>query len=277
MATETYFIEENVKQLEVKRFLQKELATVGWGRIYVNKTPLGVRVQIHSTKPGLVIGHKGSTIQNLTRALKEKYKLDNPQIEVKQIEVPEFNAMAMAQSVASALERGIQFRRAAYSAVKQIMGAGAQGVEIRIAGKITGERAKAEKFKSGFILHTGDMKHEVVEDAQVQARLKPGVLGVRVRLVPPQFSVKAIKYKVLAEKKPEAPAEVKAEAVAEVKAEAVAEAKAEAVPEAKAEEKEEAKPEAEEKKPSKKAKKEADLVSDLPIQIIEEEIPGDDI
>lgn len=275
MATETYFIEENVKHLEVKKFLQKELATIGWGRIYVNKTPLGVRVQIHSTKPGLVIGHKGSTIQNLTRALKEKYKLDNPQIEVKQIEVPEFNAMAMAQSVASALERGIQFRRAAYSAVKQIMGAGAQGVEIRIAGKITGERAKAEKFKSGFILHTGDMKYDVVEDAQVQAKLKPGVLGVRVRLVPPQYSVTAIKYKVLDAKKEEKPAEAKpaeAVAVAEVKAEAVPEA----APEAKAEEKEEVKEEAEKKKPSKKSKKEEDLVSDLPIQIIEEEIPGDE-
>lgn len=274
MATETYFIEENVKHLEVKRFLQKELASVGWGRIDVSKTPLGVRVQIHSTKPGLVIGHKGATIQNLTRVLREKYTLDNPQIEVKQIDIPEFNARSMAQSVASALERGIQFRRAAYSAVKQIMNAGAQGVEIRIAGKITGERAKSEKFKAGFILHTGDMKYEVVEDAQVQARLKPGVLGVRVRLVPPQYVITPIKYKVLAEKKEEAPAAAPAEAAPEAKAE---EAKPEEKPEAKEEAKpEEKKEEIEEEKPSKKSKKEEDLVSDLPIEIIEEEIPGDE-
>jgi len=275
MATETYFIEENVKHLEVKKFLQKELASVGWGKIDVSKTPLGVRVQIHSTKPGLVIGHKGATIQNLTRVLREKYTLDNPQIEVKQIEIPEFNARSMAQSVASALERGIQFRRAAYSAVKQIMGAGAQGVEIRIAGKITGERAKAEKFKAGFILHTGDMKHEAVEDAQVQARLKPGVLGVRVRIVPPQYVITPIKYRALAEKKEEAPAAAPAEAAPEAKAE---EAKSEEKPEAKPETKEEKKEEkeAEEEKPSKKPKKEEDLVSDLPIEIIDEEIPGDE-
>ena len=195
MASEKLFINENVKKLKIKKFIESELSSIGWGKIQVYKTPLGMRVLVHTSKPGLVIGHKGSTIQALTETLKEKYGLENPQIEVNQVEVEELNVCLMAQSVASALERGIQFRRAAHSAVRRIMDAGAQGVEIIVSGKLTGERAKAEKFREGFIKHTGEMKEHAVQDAKVQARLKPGVLGVRVRLVPPETSLVTLKFK----------------------------------------------------------------------------------
>lgn len=185
MAVERKFIAENIKKLQVKEFLKKELGRAGVGGIDIQRTPLGTRVVIYAQRPGLVIGRKGASIKKLTNELKTDYKIDNPQIEVNELEVPELNAQVMAESIASSLERGIHFRRAAYSVLRKIMEAGARGVEIEISGKLTGERAKCVKFLSGYLKHCGEPAILYVQHGLAEAAPKPGIIGVKVKIMPP--------------------------------------------------------------------------------------------
>jgi small subunit ribosomal protein S3 len=144
------FITESIKRTEIDEFLQKKLERAGYGGVNLSKTPLGTHVVIYAMRPGLVIGRGGETIKELAAALDQNFKVANPQISVSEIEVPEFNAHVVANRVASALERGVHFRRAGFWALNQVMEAGALGAEIVISGKLTTERARFEKFKAGY-------------------------------------------------------------------------------------------------------------------------------
>ncbi|MEE8403722.1 MAG: 30S ribosomal protein S3, partial [Candidatus Hydrothermarchaeaceae archaeon] len=185
MAIERKFIADNYRKLEVKEFLEKGLDRAGCGEIDIQRTPLGTRIIIHAQRPGLVIGRKGSSIRKSTNILKTKYKIDNPQIEVSEVEIPELNAKIMAKSVASAMERGIHFRRAAYTSLRRIMEAGARGAEIVVAGKLTGDRSKTVKFIDGCMKHCGEPALIYVDRGQARASPKPGVIGVTVKIMPP--------------------------------------------------------------------------------------------
>lgn len=206
MGSERQFIEENVKTVSVKKYVEGELATLGCGKVAVYRTPLGMRISVTAEKPGLIIGNRGKSIQELTNTLKTKFSLENPQIEVNQEEIPELNPQIVGQWIAGAIERGMHFRRVAYSAIKKVMGSGAQGIEIRVAGKISGERAKSEKFRAGAIMHSGALKEKTVLEATVQSKPKIGIMGIRVRIVPPNATVSSITFKPQ-EKKEEPPAE----------------------------------------------------------------------
>ncbi|NOZ59080.1 MAG: 30S ribosomal protein S3 [Euryarchaeota archaeon] len=185
MALERKFIEDNIRKFEVKEFLQRELERAGCGEIEIQRTPLGTRVIVHVQRPGLVIGRKGQAIRKLTTILKTRFGLDNPQVEVNELEVPELNPNVMARSIANALERGIHFRRAAYTALRRIMEAGARGAEITISGKLTGERAKSVKFVDGYLKHCGEPAMMYVKEGYAVAAPKPGVIGVKVKIMPP--------------------------------------------------------------------------------------------
>ncbi|MFH1774979.1 MAG: 30S ribosomal protein S3 [Methanobacteriota archaeon] len=185
MAIERKFVADNIRKLEIKEFLKGELGRAGCGEIDIQRTPLGTRVMVNAQKPGLVIGKKGAAIRKLTNILKKKYGIDNPQIEVNELQVAELNAQVMAESVASMLERGIHFRRAAYTVLRRIMEAGARGAEIEISGKLTGERAKSVKFTDGYLKHCGEPAILYVRHGIAEAAPKPGIMGVKVKIMPP--------------------------------------------------------------------------------------------
>jgi small subunit ribosomal protein S3 len=136
-------------------------------------------------RPGSVIGRSGETIRELAKILEEQFKLSNPQISVSEIEVPELNPYIVASRIAAALERGVHFRRAGFWALNQVMEAGALGVEIIIGGKLRTERARYEKFKAGYIPKCGDPAMKYMRKAVVHVQLKPGIFGVKVRIMPP--------------------------------------------------------------------------------------------
>jgi small subunit ribosomal protein S3 len=209
LAIERKFIEDNIRKLEVKEFLKKELKKCGCGEIDIQRTPLGTRVIVFAQRPGLVIGKKGISIRKLTSILQQKYELDNPQIEVNELEVPELNASVMAKTVASAIERGIHFRRAAYTTLRRIMDAGARGAEIEVSGKLTSERAKSIKFIDGYVKHCGEPAIMYLREGQAQAAPKPGIIGVKVKIMPP--GVKLPDEIEFIKRKKEKPEEVKEE------------------------------------------------------------------
>ena len=179
------FITESIKKTEIDEFLQKKLERAGYGGVDLSKTPLGTHVVIYAMRPGIVIGRGGETIKDLAMTLEENFKLANPQISVSEIEVPEFNAFVIASRVASALQRGVHFRRAGFWALNQVMEAGALGAEIVISGKLRTERARFEKFRAGYFPRCGDPALKYMKKAEAHVQLKPGIIGVRVKIMPP--------------------------------------------------------------------------------------------
>jgi len=111
--------------------------------------------------------------------------MENPQIDVREIENPNLNPQLMASMLARALERGWYFRRAGHTILQRIMDAGAKGCEITISGKLTGPRARTEKMISGTMKHAGQPADDLVIEGFATAIKKLGVLGVRVRIIPP--------------------------------------------------------------------------------------------
>lgn len=179
------FITESIKRAEIDEFLQKKLERAGYGGVNLSKTPLGTHVVVYAMRPGIVIGRGGETIRDLATVLEQNFKVANPQISVSEIEIPELNAHVVASRVASALERGVHFRRAAFWALNQVMDAGALGVEIVVSGKLRTERARFEKFRAGYFPRCGEPALRHMRKAEMHVQLKPGMIGVRVKLMPP--------------------------------------------------------------------------------------------
>lgn len=185
MAVVKHFITESIKRTEIDEFLQKELERAGYGGVDISKTPLGTHIVVYAMRPGLVIGRGGGTIRELAKILEEKFKLPNPQISVSEIEIPELNAYVVASRVSSALQRGVHYRRAGFWGLNRVMDAGALGVEIVISGKLRTDRARYEKFRDGYLPKSGEPSLKYMRKSEVHVQLKQGVLGVKVRIMPP--------------------------------------------------------------------------------------------
>jgi len=185
MAVVRHFVTESIKRTEIDEFLQRKLERAGYGGVTISKTPLGTHIVIYAMRPGLVIGRGGETIRELASLLEEQFKISNPQISVSEIEIPELNAYVVASRVASALQRGIHFRRSGFWALNQVMDSGALGAEIIISGKLRTERARYEKFRAGYLPKCGDPALKYMRKAEVHVQLKPGIFGIKVRIMPP--------------------------------------------------------------------------------------------
>jgi small subunit ribosomal protein S3 len=186
MSVVKHFVEESVKKAEIDEFLRNEFEKAGYGGVDITKTPLGTQMVIYTMRPGLVIGRGGETIKELARTLEEKFDLPNPQISVSEIEIPELNSHVMATRIASGLKRGIHYRRSGYWALNRIMEAGALGAEIIISGVLRSRRARYEKFRAGYLPKSGDPAIKHMREAVSHAQLRPGMIGVKVRIMPPE-------------------------------------------------------------------------------------------
>jgi small subunit ribosomal protein S3 len=179
------FVTEGLKRTRIDEYLEGELERAGYGGMEIQVTPLGTMVIVYAERPGMVIGRGGKTVRSITQNLKTGYGLENPQVEVKEVDIPELNPKIMAHKIAAMLQRGMHFRRVAYTALRRIMGAGAQGVEVTISGKIRGSRSACAKFSDGYIKKCGEPSIRFVRHGFATVQLKPGVLGINVRIMPP--------------------------------------------------------------------------------------------
>ena len=185
MSVVKHFISESLKKAEINEFLRNEFERAGYGGVDITKTPLGTHVVVYAMRPGIIIGRGGETIKRLAEVLEKNFMLPDPQISVAEIEIPELNAFVVASRIASALKRGVHYRRAGYWAINQVMEAGALGVEVIVSGKLRSQRSRFEKFRAGYLLKSGQPAMKYVRKAELHVQLKPGILGVKVRIMPP--------------------------------------------------------------------------------------------
>ncbi|WP_396612032.1 30S ribosomal protein S3 [Haloferax sp. S1W] len=185
MADEHQFIEDGLQKSQIDEFFAEELGRAGYGGMDVAKTPMGTQIVLKAEKPGMVIGKGGKNIRKVTRELEERFNLDDPQIDVQEVDEPDLNARIVADRLANALERGWYFRKAGHTTIDRIMDAGALGAEIVLSGKVTGARSRVEKFNRGYIKHNGEPAQEIVDEGQGVAVMKLGTIGVTVKIIPP--------------------------------------------------------------------------------------------
>lgn len=182
---ERKFVAQKIKEFQIQEFIEQNLKKVGHSHTKLVKTPLGEKIVIFASRPGLVVGRKGENIKKLTKVLKRKFNLENPQIEISEVENPNLDAQIVAEKIANSLERfGTQkFKGVGHKTMADVMGAGAMGVEIIISGKIPGARAKSWRFYQGYLKKCGNASLQV-KKAVTQAQLKTGIVGVKVSIMP---------------------------------------------------------------------------------------------
>lgn len=183
---ERKFVEENIKEFQIQQYIDSQISDAGHSHTKVKKTALGERVVIHSSRPGLVVGRKGENIKKLTKDLKEKFHLENPQIEIEEVANIYQDPKIVADRIASTLERfGSQrFKGIGHQMMEQVMQAGALGIEITMSGRIPSSRAKTWKFYKGYLKNCGDIAVSGVKRAYGVAKLKAGTIGIKVSIMP---------------------------------------------------------------------------------------------
>ncbi len=184
------FVDFKKEELGVKEYIKYELGKGRISDVTIEYTPVGEKIIVSTSKPGLVIGRRGEKIDMLTRVLKKKFKLDNPHIEIREILDSRLDAQLVADEIALLLERkgSLKFKVIAYKMLQDIIKARALGVEIVLSGKLPSDRAKSWRFSQGYLKKTGDPS-KVVDRAQSQAKTMSGIIGIEVSILHPDAHI----------------------------------------------------------------------------------------
>jgi len=185
MSSTKGILSSKLKKAEIQEYLAEKLKDAGFGGVDIAFTPMGTRITIYAMRPGRVIGSRGRTIRELSEELEKRFGVENPNVTVAEVEVPELNPQVMAYRIAQALQRGVRHRRVAFWALRRIMETGARGVEIEISGKLTSARHRTEKFSAGMMPKSGEPALKYVKVGKASILLKPGIFGVKVKIFPP--------------------------------------------------------------------------------------------
>jgi len=169
-----------VEDKVIRKFIKARLQQAGISKIEIERAANKVKLRIHTARPGIVIGKKGSEIESLRRDLEKKIKRE-VMIDIQEIRKPEMDAQLVAENVAQQLVRRVAFRRAMKKAVGLALKFGAQGIKIRCAGRLAGaEMARKEWYREGRVpLHTlrADIDYGFAE-----AKTTYGLIGVKVHI-----------------------------------------------------------------------------------------------
>jgi len=165
----------------IREFLRMKLKDASISRIYIERPAKKANITIHTARPGIVIGKKGEDIEKLRSEVSKllKMPLQDVRLNIAEIRKPELDAQLVADGIAQQLERRVQFRRAMRRAVTNTMRIGAQGIKVRVSGRLNGaEIARSEQYREGRVpLHTfrADIDYGLAE-----AKTTYGVIGVKV-------------------------------------------------------------------------------------------------
>jgi len=178
--TQTYpeFVKQDHK---VRQFLQKRLRDASVSRVHIERPAKKANITIHTARPGIVIGKKGEDIEKLRMEVSGllDMPLQDVRLNIAEIRKPELDAQLVAEGIAQQLERRVQFRRAMRRAVTNTMRVGAQGIKVKVAGRLNGaEIARSEWYLEGRVpLHTlrADIDYGLAE-----SKTTYGIIGVKV-------------------------------------------------------------------------------------------------
>ncbi len=166
------------EDLELRKFLKKELDQAGVANIEIERVANKVRVEIHTARPGIVIGKKGAEIDRLRKVLTDRTGRE-VFLNVREIKRPELDAQLVAENIGSQIKRRVSFRRAMKRAVTAAMKLGAEGIRVHCAGRLGGaEIARSEWYREGRVpLHTlrADIDYGFAESFTTY-----GAIGVKV-------------------------------------------------------------------------------------------------
>ena len=184
---EREFVTQKIKEYQIQEFIDKTLGNVGHSHTVMKKTPLGEKVIVYASRPGLVVGRRGANIKDLTKMLKKNFNLENPQIEINEVENVYLDANVVAEKIVSSLERfgTNRFKGIGHKMMEKVMESGARGIEIIISGKVPGARARSWRFYMGYVKKCGDAAQVALRKATKSAQLKPGIVGIRISIMPP--------------------------------------------------------------------------------------------
>ena len=164
--------------LEIREFIRKRLAQASVSRIQISRPAHNAVITVHTARPGIVIGKKGEDIDRLRKEVSARMGIP-VNINIEEIRKPELDATLVAESVAQQLERRIMFRRAMKRAVSNSMRIGAQGIKIKVGGRLNGaEIARSEWYREGRVpLHT---LRADIDYGTAEANTTYGIIGVKV-------------------------------------------------------------------------------------------------
>jgi small subunit ribosomal protein S3 len=169
-----------VEDWKIRDYLMRQLEAAAVSRIEVERTRDRLRVDIHTARPGIVIGRRGAEADRLKKHLEELTGLQNRiQLNIQEIKQPELDAALIAQGICDQLVRRVAFRRAMKRAIQTVQKAGAQGIKVQCSGRLGGsEMSRKEQYREGRVpLHTlrADIDYGFRE-----ARTTSGRVGVKV-------------------------------------------------------------------------------------------------
>ncbi|MDP3916945.1 MAG: 30S ribosomal protein S3 [Nanoarchaeota archaeon] len=188
---ERQFVMRKLREFQIQEHIGKIFSKTGYSHIEIKRTPLGENVIVYTTRPGIVVGKKGENIKKLTALLKNKYRLDNPQLEIGEIANPMLDVNYVADRIAASLERFSQkrFKSIGYRVLQDIMDAGAIGAEIVLSGLIPSSRAKSWRFSAGYLKKSGDINQSLIHKKNIGFTNKRGTIGIRVSIMTPDIKL----------------------------------------------------------------------------------------
>jgi len=175
-------IKDNYNMMLLNDFLREEIKESGFHKVEISKTPTGTKIALYVTRPGIVIGRKGSGIKALTEKIESDFGFKNPQISVEEIQKAELSPSVMCNRMASHIERGTAFRRATMWTLNQIMEGGAMGVQITVSGKLRGDRSAFEKHTQGILPRAGNYAKNLVSEDITHTKTPMGLIGIKIRI-----------------------------------------------------------------------------------------------
>jgi small subunit ribosomal protein S3 len=184
-APETDFADQLHSDLSIRQYLREKLQMAAISRVVIERAWNSVRVTLHTSRPGLVIGRKGSEIERMTNDISQRCGGAQVKIDIFEIKQPELDAQLIAENVAVQLERRISFRRAMKRAVQTAIDFGADGIRIRCAGRLGGaDIARSEQYREGKVpLQTLRVP---IDFGFAEARTTWGIIGVKVWINRPE-------------------------------------------------------------------------------------------
>jgi ribosomal protein uS3 len=179
------FVADGVFFAELNELLTRELAEDGYSGVEVRVTPVRTEIIIRATRTQNVLGEKGRRIRELTSVVQKRFAFRDGSVELYAEKVANRGlcAVAQAESLRYKLVGGLAVRRACYGVMRFVMEAGAKGCEVIVSGKLRGQRAKAMKFKDGYMISSGAPKLEYIDAAVRHVLLRQGVLGIKVKIM----------------------------------------------------------------------------------------------